>query len=400
MTRSLPAAQSWLRQPEKLSGLLTVLAIAAALAMANSPLRGLYELVHHTPVAIRVGELMVEKPLVLWINEGLMVFFFLLVALELKREALEGHLASPALVALPAFAAAGGMLVPAVVYLGFTWGDPIASRGWAIPAATDTVLALAALHAMGTRVPASVKVFLTALAIFDDLGAIVILAALFTRDLSFVSLLLAAAAALAIAVLNRRRVARTSAYVVLGVTAWIAVLESGVHATLAGVLIGLAIPMRAPGPRDSPLLAAERGLRPWVALGVVPLFAFFNAGLVLPALGSAEISAAVAFGAGAGLLLGKQAGILAAAWIAVRLGIARLPEGAGWMHIYGAGLMAGIGFTMSLFFAAVVFANQPALSLSAKVGVLGGSLASAILGTVFLVLASRRARRPAERSLT
>lgn len=387
MQRSIPV-------PEMLSGILTVFAIAAGFAMANSPLRGLYGLVHHTPVALRVGQLVVEKPLVLWINEGLMVFFFLLVALELKREVLEGHLASAAHVALPAFAAAGGMLVPAVIYLGFTWGDPIASRGWAIPTATDTVLALAALQAIGRRVPGSLKAFLTALAIFDDIGAIVILAVLFTADLSIVSLLLAAAAALGIAVLNRGGVARTSPYVVLGTAAWIAMLESGVHATLAGVLIGLAIPLHAPGRRKSPLVDAERGLRPWVALGVVPLFAFFNAGVALPDVGSAEISAAVAIGAGAGLLLGKQAGIFAAAWIAVRLGVARLPPGACWMHIYGVGLIAGIGFTMSLFFAGVALTNQPLFSLSAKVGVLSGSLASAALGSAFLAWVARRSTAP------
>jgi NhaA family Na+:H+ antiporter len=380
---------SWLRQPEKLSGLLTMIAIVAALALANSPLRGLYELVHHTPVALRVGELQVEKPLVLWINEGLMVFFFLLVALELKREALEGHLASPAHVALPAFAAAGGMLAPAAIYLAFAWGDAAASRGWAIPTATDTVLALAALHAMGARVPASVKTFLTALAIFDDLGAIIILAVLYTKNLSFLSLFFAAAAILALAVINRLGVTRTSAYVVLGFALWVAVLESGVHATLAGVLIGLAVPLRVKGRAGSPLVAAERGLRPWVALGVVPLFAYFNSGLRLPALGADELSYVVALGAAAGLALGKQAGILGAAWLAVRLGMARLPAGASWMHIYGAALMAGIGFTMSLFFAGVAFANQPALSLSARVGVLAGSLVSAVLGAAFIMVAAR-----------
>ena len=381
---------SWLRQLEKLSGFLTVLAIILAFAMANSPLRGLYELVHHTPVALRVGALQVEKPLVLWINEGLMVFFFLLVALELKREALEGHLASPAHVALPAFAAAGGMLVPAAVFLAFAWGDPAASRGWAIPTATDTVLALAALHALGSRVPVSVKAFLTALAIFDDVGAIVILAVIFTKDLSIVSLLFAAAGMLALAALNRAGVARTSAYVLLGTGVWIAVLESGVHATLAGVLIGLAVPLHAKRRRESPLRAAERGLRPWVALGVVPLFAFFNSGLRLPLGGVEELSAAVVLGSAAGLVLGKQAGILGAAWVAVRLGLARLPVGAGWMDVYGAALMAGIGFTMSLFFAGVAFAGDPVLSLSARIGVLAGSFVSAALGAAFILLAARR----------
>lgn len=389
------AARAWFPSLESVSGALTLIAILAALAMANSPLRGLYEYVHHTPVALRVGELTVQKPLVLWINEGLMVLFFLLVALELKREMLEGHLASAAHVALPAIAAVGGMLVPAAVYLAFVWGDPAASRGWAIPTATDTVLALAALHALGSRVPASVKAFLTALAIFDDVGAIVILAAIYTKELSLVSLSLAGLGVLAQVALNRLGVMRTSAFVLIGVGVWIAVLESGVHATLAGVLIGLAVPMHAKGRGESPLRAAEQGLRPWVALGVVPLFAFFNSGLRLPLLESGELSAVVALGAAAGLVIGKQAGILGAAWIAVRLGLARLPAGAGWMHVYGAALMAGIGFTMSLFFAGVAFSGEPALSLSARVGVLAGSLASALLGAAFIVIAARR--RPAAR---
>lgn len=387
------SARPWFPSLESASGALTLIAIVAALAMANSPLRGLYEFVHHTPVALRVGELAVQKPLVLWINEGLMVLFFLLVALELKREALEGHLASAGHVALPAIAAAGGMLVPAAVYLAFVWGDPAASRGWAIPTATDTVLALAALHALGSRVPASVKAFLTALAIFDDVGAIVILAAIFTQKLSFVSLLFAALGVVAFAALNRVGVVRTSAYVLVGAGIWIAVLESGVHATLAGVLIGLAVPLHAKGRVESPLRAAERGLRPWVALGVVPLFAFFNSGLRLPLLESGELSTAVALGAAAGLVIGKQAGILGAAWAAVRLGLARLPSGAGWMDVYGAALMAGIGFTMSLFFAGVAFAGDPLLGLSARVGVLAGSLASALLGAAFILAAARRRSR-------
>ena len=384
----------WLAQPETLSGALTVLAIAAALAMANSPLRDLYQAVHHTPVALRVGELVVQITLVQWINEGLMVFFFLLVALELKREALEGHLASPARMALPAFAAAGGMLVPAAVFLAFAWGDPVASRGWAIPTATDTVLALAALHALGSRVPASIKAFLTALAIFDDVGAIVILAVIFTKDLSILSLLFAAAGMLALAVLNRAGVARTSAYVLLGTGVWVAVLESGVHATLAGVLIGLAVPLRVKGRSDSPLRAAEHGLRPWVALGVVPLFAFFNSGLRLPLGGMEDLSGAVALGSAAGLVLGKQAGIFGAAWLAVRFGFAQMPTRAKWTHVHGAALMAGIGFTMSLFFAGVSFAADPVLSLSARVGVLAGSLVSAVLGAALILLTAERRAPP------
>ncbi len=385
------SARSWLGNPETASGALTVAAIVAALAAASSPFAPLYRLVHHTPLALRVGTLGIEKPLILWINEGLMVFFFLLVALEIKREMLEGHLASPARAALPALAALGGMLGPAAVYLAFTWGDEAAARGWAIPTATDTVLALAALNVLGARVPAAVRAFLLALAIFDDLGAIVILAALFTQSLSFASLLAAAGALLVLAGLNLFGVTRASAYIVAGIALWLAVLESGVHATLAGVLIGFAIPLRTQGP--SPLRAAEWGLRPWVALGIVPLFAFFNAGVRLYGEPAGELSAAVMAGAALALIAGKPAGILGAAWAAVRLGLAQRPHGATWQHLAGASMLAGIGFTMSLFFTGLAFGTSDALALSAKLGILAGSAISAALGIAFL---ARFAGRPPE----
>lgn len=378
-----------LQHPEKTSGPLTVAAMIAAFAMVNSPLRPIYRLVHHTPVAIRFGPLAVEKPLILWINEGLMVFFFLLVAMEIKREILEGHLQSVAKVALPAFAALGGMLVPAAIYLLFTWADPAASRGWAIPSATDTVLALAALNLLGARVSPAVKAFLLALAIFDDLGAIFILAALFTRDLSLVSLAIAAVALLALVTINRLGVTRTSAYVVTGLALWVAVLESGVHATVAGFLIGLALPLRTDGRGPSPLRVAEHGLRPWVVLGIVPLFAFFNSGVELTDMATGQISTAVALGTALALVAGKPVGVLAFAWVSVRLGLARLPDGARWPHLAGASILAGIGFTMSLFFAGVAFGASAGLVLSAKVGVLAGSIASATFGLAFLAALER-----------
>jgi NhaA family Na+:H+ antiporter len=379
-----------LRRPELTSGLLAVAAVLAALAIANSSLRPLYDLVHHTPVALRVGALYVEKPLIAWINEGLMVFFFLLVALEIKREALAGHLASRARIALPAIAALGGMLVPAGVYWLLAAGEPGAEQGWAVPIATDTVLALAALNALGAAAPAAVKAFLTAFAIFDDLGAIVILAMLFTAHLSVASLLVAAGALAVLAWLNRRGVTRPSAYVVAGVVLWAAVLESGVHATLAGFLIGLALPLRT---REgaTPLASAEKGLRPWVAFGVVPVFAFFNAGVAL--IGAPEaraLSAAVVAGTAAGLVLGKPVGIMGAAWLAVRLRAGTLPDGVRWPHVLGAALLGGIGFTMSLFFAALAFGTNEVLVLSAKVGVLSGSLVAAMLGVGLLWLHGRR----------
>lgn len=386
LMRRIPA---WLQESEKVSGALTVAAMLAAFAMVNSPLRPIYELVHHTPVHVRVGALMVEKPLIQWINEGLMVFFFLLVALEIKREVLEGHLASPTRVALPLVAALGGMLAPAAIYLMFTWSDPAAARGWAIPTATDTVLALAALNVLGARVPASVRTFLLALAIFDDLGAVVILAALYTTKLSIPSLSAAAVALLVLAALNRFNVGRTSAYVAVGVALWLAVLESGVHATLAGFLIGLALPLRTTGHRPSPLRSAEAGLRPWVALGIVPIFAFFNSGISLVDDAGAPLSTLVIAGAAVALLVGKPAGILGFAWVAVRLRFARLPHGAKWPQLASVSQLAGIGFTMSLFFAGVAYGSDDGLALSAKIGIVIGSLASALVGIAYLAFMPR-----------
>lgn len=387
---------AWLQQPEKASGPLTVGAMLVAFAMVNSPLRPTYQLVHHTPVAVRVGALMVEKPLILWINEGLMVFFFLLVALEIKREVLEGHLDSPARVALPALAALGGMLAPAAIYLLVTWNDAAAARGWAIPSATDTVLALAALNVLGARVPPAVRTFLLALAIFDDLGAILILAVLFTKDLSVASLMAAAGALLVLAALNRWGVTRTSAYVAVGIALWLAVLESGVHATLAGFLIGLAVPLHTNGQRPSPLRAAERSLRPWVALGIVPLFALFNSGIGLTDMAQGQWSIVVASGTALALVVGKPVGILGVGWMSVRLGVAQLPHGARWPQLAGASMLAGIGFTMSLFFAGLAFGTNDALALSAKVGVLVGSVASAAIGIAFLAALATRHTKPGE----
>lgn len=378
--------ERWIRQPEKASGILTLVAMLVAFAMVNSSWRSFYDLVHHLPVALRVGDWLIERPLILWINEGLMVFFFLLVAMEIKREILQGHLASRAKVMLPVIAAVGGMVAPALIYLAVTWGNPLALRGWAIPTATDTVLALAALHVLGARVPASVKAFLTALAIFDDLGAIIIIATFFTKSVSTAAVLIAAIALLGLILMNRLGVTRISAYVLAGVALWAAVLASGVHATLAGFLIGLTIPLRGKRPQDAPLISAEKGLRPWVALCVVPVFAFFNSGVHLTAQSMGVISVSVVWGAALALVLGKPLGILCAGWVAVRSGIAKLPTNASWGHIGGAATLAGIGFTMSLFFTGLAFGTRDALALSATVGVLTGSIISAILGLGLIAL--------------
>lgn len=383
------SSKPWPRS-QKVAGLTTLAAMLLALILDNSPASTWYDLVHHMPVMVKVGVFTIDKPLILWINDGLMVFFFLLIALELKREVLEGQLSSSKALVTPGVAALGGMAVPALVYAAFNFGDPMAMRGWAIPTATDTVLALTVLALLGARVPTTLKVFLTALAIFDDLGAIVIIALFYTERLATPSLVLAALGVAALVGLNRLRVTRTAAYVIVGVFLWVAVLKSGIHATLAGVAIGLAIPMNVTqhGRSFSPLRSTEHQLHPWVALGVVPVFAFFNSGIVLSASSASALATPASLGIVLGLVLGKQLGIFGAVWLAVQLGVAELPEGAGWRHLYGVALVAGIGFTMSLFITGLAF-SDPEMFRSARLSVVVGSLLSAIGGAVVLWTAGR-----------
>lgn len=362
-----------------------------AFSLANSPLRDLYQLVHHLPVTVRVGTLAIDKPLILWINDGLMVFFFLLIALELKREVLEGQLSTYKSIATPAFAALGGMAAPALIYSAFNFGDPITMRGWAIPTATDTVLALTVLVLLGARVPTSLKVFLTALAIFDDLGAISVIALFYTEKLAATSLVMAALGIVALVALNLFNVTRTAAYAIVGLFLWVAVLKSGVHATLAGVAIGLAIPMKVTKNRRSfsPLREAEHQLYPWVSLGVVPVFAFFNSGITLSASSVNALVSPTSLGIILGLFAGKQLGIFGAVWLAVRSGVAALPEGTGWWHLYGVAMVAGIGFTMSLFIAGLAFADPMAFR-DARLSVVVGSLFSAVGGATLLWFTHRQ----------
>ena len=380
-----------LSRSQTTAGLTTLAAMLLAFSIANSPLRDLYQLVHHLPVTVRVGTLGIDKPLILWINDGLMVFFFLLIALELKREILEGQLSTPRAIATPGFAALGGMLVPALIYTAFNAGDPVAMRGWAIPAATDTVLALTVLALLGARVPVSLKVFLTALAIFDDLGAILVIALFYTERLATPSLVMAAIGIVALAGLNFFNVTRTAAYVVVGVCLWVAVLKSGVHATLAGVAIGLAIPMRVTQADRtfSPLRDTEHALYPWVALGVVPVFAFFNSGIALSPSTVNTLNSPIALGIVLGLFAGKQLGIFGAVWLAVRVGVATLPEATNWRQLYGVAVVAGVGFTMSLFIAGLAFADAETFR-NARLSVVAGSILSAIVGTAVLWSAHRQ----------
>lgn len=370
---------------EQASSLLMLAAIVMAFVVANSALVPLYNLVHHMPVHVRFGPLVIEKPLVLWINEGLMVLFFLVVGLEMKREFLEGHLSTPSRVALPAVAALGGMIVPAAIYAWITWDDPVLIKGWAIPTATDIVLALGILSFLGRRVPTSLKVFLTALAIFDDIGAVLIIGLFYGEGLAPIPLLLALGAVAALMVLNAFRVTRAVPYVALGLVLWVSMLKSGIEASLAGILIALAVPMRAKCRSLSPLRATERRLHSWVVLVIVPVFAFFNSGISLGAASVSSLVSPVSFGIVLGLFIGKQAGVLGAVWLAVRAGLAHLPDKANWAQIYGIALLAGIGFTMSLFITSLAYSN-PQVAVAAKVAILAGSAASAAagLGVLFL----------------
>ncbi|HYH19377.1 MAG TPA: Na+/H+ antiporter NhaA [Azospirillum sp.] len=379
---------------EAAGGILLVIAAAVALVLANSPAGGLYTALLDTPVVVQVGALKLAKPLLLWVNDGLMAIFFLLVGLEIKREVLEGELSSVSRAALPGIAAVGGMVVPAAVYLALAGGDPVAARGWAIPAATDIAFAVGVLALLGTRAPASLKIFLLALAILDDLGAIVIIAVFYTAELSAVSLALAGVGLAGLVVLNRMGVVRLAGYVLLGIFLWVCVLKSGVHATLAGVALAFAIPLstgRAHG--ASPLHTLEHALHPWVVYGILPVFAFANAGVSLTGLSADALFAPVPLGIALGLFIGKQVGVLGATWVAVRLGVGALPAGAGWMHVYGMALLTGIGFTMSLFIGGLAFPGE-GYGAAVRIGVLSGSLLSAVAGYVVLRFIAVRSRSP------
>ena len=380
-----------LLQSGRTSGALMLAAMAVALVAANSPLRPLYQTVHHAPVELRIGPFGLYEPAIGWINEGLMVFFFLLVGLEIKREVREGVLASPRRAALPLIAALGGMAVPALIYVAFTAGDPVAVRGWAIPTATDIVLALGVLAFLGDRAPPGLKVFITALAIFDDLGGVVLVGLFYGGEIARYPLAVAALAATALAVLTWMRAARAAPFVVLGLLLWVAMLKPGIPAALAGVVIAFAVPMRSRDGATSPLRAAEHALQPWVALVVIPTFAFFNAGIAIDAAGLAALQTPVALGILLGLLLGKPLGIGVATWLAVQARAGELPQGVAWRHVLGGGVVAGIGFTLSLYVASLAFTDSRLVG-AAKLAILVGSIASAVTGAALLAGMSRARR--------
>jgi NhaA family Na+:H+ antiporter len=364
---------------ESAGGLLLLAAAISAMLVANSPLANIYDALLETTVAVQVGALSIDKPLLLWVNDGLMAVFFFLVGLEIKREVIEGELSSYSQVVLPGMGALGGMAIPAAIYAWMNWGDPVALDGWAIPVATDIAFALALLSVFGSRVPTALKVFLLTLAIFDDLAAIVIIALFYSGDLSPGALLTGASALLAAIAMNRLGVTRSSSYILLGVVLWIAVLKSGVHATIAGVLIAFCIPTRdAQG--DSPLRDLEHNLHGPVAFAILPIFAFANAGLSLGGLSIEDLTHPVTAGVVAGLLIGKPVGILAFVWLAIRLRFARLPKNVNWTQLLGVAFACGIGFTMSLFIAGLAFEHGSGDYFSGdRLGILVGSILSAIV---------------------
>ncbi len=370
---------------ESAGGLVLIAASVLALIIANSPLSGLYLRLLDMPLKVQIGMLEIVKPLLLWINEGLMALFFFLVGMELKREILEGHLSSIRSVSLPAFAALGGMLVPAGIYIALNRGNTTALSGWAIPTSTDIAFALGVLSLLGNRVPTALKTFLLSIAIFDDLGAIILIAILYTAKLSAVSLIMAGLFITGLLCLNKFGVRKVGAYILLGILLWVAVLKSGIHATLAGVVLAMFIPMRTPVKSKksetsaSLLRTLENNLHPWVAFGVLPLFAFANAGLSFTGLSLRDIAHPIPLGIISGLFFGKQIGIVVVSWIAVRLSLASLPDSVNWRQLHATAILCGIGFTMSLFIASLTFENDILQALN-RLGILLGTLISGIVG--------------------
>lgn len=376
---------------ESASGLLLIAATVLALVMANIPVTAaLYQWILDLQLTVKLGQLGVDKPLLLWINDALMVLFFMLVGLELKREVVEGQLSRPDQVVLPVLAAVGGLLVPALIYLSVTGDFDDQRNGWAIPTATDIAFALAMLGLLGKRVPIALKVFLTTIAIVDDIAAIVIIAIFYTSDLSMLSLGLAGIGLVVLTALNRFGVQRLAPYMLTALFIWLCVLKSGVHATLAGVVVAAFIPLRAEDDH-SPARHLEHTLHPWVAFAVLPIFAFANAGVSFAGVGLNSLAQGVPLGILLGLFVGKQIGVFGMVAVARLLRIARLPEGTTWLQIYGVAILCGIGFTMSLFIGTLAFEHGNFdLLAGTKLGVLAGSVLSAAAGLLVLHLALPR----------
>lgn len=388
---------------ESAPGLLLMASAVLAIICANTFLHSYYDLLLSTPVAVQVADLVIAKPLLLWINDGLMAVFFFLVGLELKRELLEGELADKRNILLPAVGAVGGMAAPAGVYLALNWGNEVAMSGWAVPAATDIAFALGVLSLLGSRVPLALKVFLTSLAIFDDIGAIVIIALFYTSKISALALIVAAICLVMLWIINRAGVYSKIAYFALGTVMWVALLKSGVHATLSGVLLALFIPIKPhPETGESPLRKLEHELHTWVSFLVLPVFAFANAGISFSGMTWEQVSHGVPVGIALGLFFGKQIGIFGLCWLFIQLRILSLPKNVSWLSLYGIATLCGIGFTMSLFIGSLAFEETGNnLLFDERLGILVGSLASGVLG-YFLLNASlpKEAEAPTPNSKT
>lgn len=373
-------------QSEAAAGVLLIVAAFAAMVMANSMFASQYQDFLDIPVEVHFGDFGIDKPLLLWINDGLMAVFFFLVGLELKRELIEGELSDVKNIILPGAGAVGGMLVPALIYAALNYEDPYALHGWAIPTATDIAFALGILSLLGSRVPISLKIFLTSLAIFDDVGAIIVIAIFYNAKLSVLALMVASVCIFVLFCMNKMKVSSTSVYLAVGLVMWVATLKSGVHATLSGVVLAMFIPLKAfDNPDYSPLKTLEHDLHGVVALFVIPIFAFANAGVNFTNMGIAQFVHSVPVGIAMGLFIGKQAGIMFFCWLSVKLKIASLPKGMTWSTLYGTALLCGIGFTMSLFIGSLAFGDsEHALVFDERIGILLGSLLSGVAG--YLVL--------------
>ena len=369
---------------EVAGGLFLALAAVLGLIVENIDiLRPYYDAFLSTNATAAIGAIKVSKPLLLWINDGLMAIFFLLVGLEIKREVVHGALSSWRRAALPVYGAIGGMVVPILVFLAFVGTDVAESRGWAIPAATDIAFALGVLALFGDRVHPALKTFLLALAVIDDLGAIIIIALFFTEQLSLSVLLFAGAALLGLLALNLSRVTTSAPYVLLGIVLWVAVLKSGVHATLAGVALGFLVPLKSKPGGYSLSRSWEHGLHPWVTFLVMPVFAFANSGIPLEGLTLASLTVPLTLGIAMGLYIGKQLGVFGMAWLAIKTGLADKPEGMTWRGLYGTACLSGIGFTMSLFIGGLAF-DAPGMENAVRAGVLMGSILSGVTGSLVL----------------
>lgn len=371
---------------ESAGGILLMGTAVLAIIVANSPFERYYALLLDTPVEIRIGALQIAKPLLLWINDGLMAIFFFLVGLELKRELVEGELSDKRNIILPGAGAIGGMLVPALVYVYFNLGDDAAISGWAIPAATDIAFALGILSLLGKRVPTSIKIFLTSLAIFDDIGAILVIAFFYTSKISLTALIVVACCIPLLVFINRRNAESKTVYIIVGLVMWVAMLKSGVHATLAGILVAMFIPMTSKKtPGFSPLKDLEHDLHSAVAFIVLPVFAFANAGINLSGVGTEQLLHPVPLGIAAGLFIGKQIGIFGFCWLAIQLKLSSLPKGMNWGSLYGTAALCGVGFTMSLFIGSLAF-EETAVNLlfDERLGIIIGSIASGVVGYLIL----------------